>query len=640
MLMIDAEGRIALVNREIERIFGYERDALLGRPAELLLPELLRGVCGALCASAGQRQADPSFGVRRELVGLRRDGSELPLEVGLSPIETDDGPCILTSLVDISARRAHERERAELELQLRQAQRLESLGRLAGGIAHDFNNILAAILSLTEVARLTAEGRPAPELDDIVLATNRGRDLVQRILLFSKGRCVASDPTDLSMSVSEAVHAIRATLPHGVEVDVRIDSPGLVVLADATAIHQIVANLVGNAANAMPRGGRIEVRVDRYAERASLLRVQPKLADGAYARIRVVDAGIGMDAATREHAFEPFFTTRRPSEGTGLGLAIVHGLTHDLGGAVWLESQLGKGTTVTCLVPTTLGVARGRAAHGAPSAIRAPSGKRVLFVDDEPILAAATGLLLKKAGYETVVHTDALAALSAFAASRGEWDIIVTDYAMPKVSGLDLAAQLHRLRADVPIVLLTGQMDSFPVPELEASGVDGAVDAAMAILTLHHWDAGQERGVRELRRVARGPVVIVTFDPRVSNAMWLMADYLPEVAELDARIFPLPETIAGWLERGADRVRIEPLPLARDTPDWMLGSYWAHPERVLDEAARAATSGFARMPKDVVDRVVTDVQRDLADGAWEQKHGYLLALEAFDVGLRLIVAGP
>ncbi|HTJ80478.1 MAG TPA: PAS domain S-box protein, partial [Polyangiaceae bacterium] len=501
MLMIDAEGRIALVNREIERIFGYERDALLGRPAELLLPELLRGVCGALCASAGQRPTDPSFGARRELVGLRRDGSELPLEVGLSPIETDDGPCILASLVDISARREHERERAELELQLRQAQRLESLGRLAGGIAHDFNNILAAILSLTELAAVTSEGRPAPELEDIVLATNRGRDLVQRILLFSKGRGVASEPTELSTSVPEAVQAIRASLPHGVEVDVRIDAPGLVVLADETAIHQIVANLVGNAANAMPRGGRIEVRVDRYAERASLLRVQPKLEDGSYARIRVVDAGIGMDSATREHAFEPFFTTRGPREGTGLGLAIVHGLTHELGGTVWLESQLGKGTTVTCLLPTTHGVARGRADHGPSSAMRAPSGKRVLFVEDEPILAAATGLLLKKAGYETVVHTDALAALSAFAASRGDWDIIVTDYAMPKVSGLDLAAQLHRLRADVPIVLLTGQMDSFPVPELEESGVISVVPKPASISRL--VAAIEDASARSARRSSR-----------------------------------------------------------------------------------------------------------------------------------------
>ena len=166
---------------------------------------------------------------------------------------------------------------------------------------------------------------------------------------------------------------------------------------------------------------------------------------------------------------------------------------------------------------------------------------------------------------------------------------------------------------------------------------DASVDAAMAIVTVHHWDADQERGVRELRRVARGPVVILTYDPRVSGAMWLMADYLPEVAALDHRIFGLPETVAGWL---GGAVRIETVPISRDTPDWMLGSFWAHPERVLDPQARAATSGFARMDPAIVDRAVDAVQRDLASGAWDERHGHLRELEAYDAGLRLIVAEP
>jgi SAM-dependent methyltransferase len=164
---------------------------------------------------------------------------------------------------------------------------------------------------------------------------------------------------------------------------------------------------------------------------------------------------------------------------------------------------------------------------------------------------------------------------------------------------------------------------------------DDGVDAAMAILTLHHWDDEREAGVRELRRVARGRVVILTYDPRVSGTMWLMRDYLPEVAELDRRIFPLPESIAAWL--GGD-VRIDVVPIPRDTPDWMLGSFWAHPERVLDADARAATSGFARMPPAVVARVVAAVERDLADGGWDARHGALRTLDACDVGLRLVVA--
>ncbi|MCZ7679444.1 MAG: class I SAM-dependent methyltransferase [Sandaracinaceae bacterium] len=164
---------------------------------------------------------------------------------------------------------------------------------------------------------------------------------------------------------------------------------------------------------------------------------------------------------------------------------------------------------------------------------------------------------------------------------------------------------------------------------------DASVDAAMTVLSLHHWDDERGRGVRELRRVARGPVVIVTYDARVSASMWLLREYLPEVAALDLEIFPPPEVLREWL---GGTVEIEPLPIPRDTPDWMLGSFWAHPERVLDPDARAATSGFARMPPAVVDRVVHELSRDLADGSWDRRHGALRALAAYDVGLRLLVA--
>lgn len=181
-------------------------------------------------------------------------------------------------------------------------------------------------------------------------------------------------------------------------------------------------------------------------------------------------------------------------------------------------------------------------------------------------------------------------------------------------------------------------LDAAPVLRASAEELplgDRSFDAAMSVLSIHHWDAGRERGVREMRRVARGPVVLVTIDPRVSATMWLLRDYLPEVAQLDHRIFPLPETIASWL--GGD-VRIEPVPVSRDTPDWTLLSYWAHPERVLDAEARAATSGFARMSPEVVERVVANVRRDLEDGSWDRKYGSLRGWTEWDAGLRLITA--
>ena len=164
---------------------------------------------------------------------------------------------------------------------------------------------------------------------------------------------------------------------------------------------------------------------------------------------------------------------------------------------------------------------------------------------------------------------------------------------------------------------------------------DSSVDAAMAILSLHHWHPDQEPGVLEMCRVARREIVIATVDPAVSGQMWLMADYLHEVAELDNRIMPLPQTVAAWI--GGD-VATTIVPVPRDTPDWTLMSFWGHPERVLDAGARNATSGFARQSPDVVRRVVADVKRDLASGAWDARHGHLRELPEYDAGLRLIVA--
>ena len=191
-----------------------------------------------------------------------------------------------------------------------------------------------------------------------------------------------------------------------------------------------------------------------------------------------------------------------------------------------------------------------------------------------------------------------------------------------------------------PSDVMAAQRSPHLVPAIRASAGniplrDRSVDAAMAILSVHHWDEEREAGVRELRRVARGPVVILTYDATTSAAMWLMADYLPEVAALDFRIFPSPQQLTEWL--GGD-VRTDKVPMPRDTPDWQLGSFWAHPERVLDANARAATSGFARMPADVVDRVVSEVSRDLASGLWDGRHGHLRRLDSLDVGLRLVVA--
>jgi SAM-dependent methyltransferase len=191
-----------------------------------------------------------------------------------------------------------------------------------------------------------------------------------------------------------------------------------------------------------------------------------------------------------------------------------------------------------------------------------------------------------------------------------------------------------------PSDVMASQRPSDLAPAIRATAAalplrDGDVDAAMAILTVHHWDAEQERGVRELRRVARGPVVILTFDAEVCSRMWLVADYLPEVGELDRRIFPTIGQLTDWL--GSDTT-VATIEVPADTPDWTFAAFWAHPERVLDPAARAATSGFARTDPAVVELVVSRLCADLASGAWDVRHGDLRQLDAYDAGLRLVVS--
>ena len=193
-----------------------------------------------------------------------------------------------------------------------------------------------------------------------------------------------------------------------------------------------------------------------------------------------------------------------------------------------------------------------------------------------------------------------------------------------------------------PSDVMAAQRGRDRVPALRGSAAplplrDGSVDAAMAVLTIHHWDDQLEAGVRELRRVATGPVVIVTFDPDVSTQMWLVRDYMPESAALDRAVFPTIARVEEWL---GGTVTAEPILTPRDTPDWTMASFWAHPERVLDERARNATSGFARMSADVVSRVVAAVERDLASGAWDEVNGQLRELPEFDAGMRLVRADP
>jgi len=483
LLMTDARGNVVLVNREIERLFGYSREELLGRSIETLVPERFRGGHSSF---RGGFMADPrvrAMGAGRDLFGLRKDGGEVPVEIGLTPVATAEGMFILASVVDISARKAAEGERRRLEEELRQAQKLEAIGTLAGGIAHDFNNILFGIIGYAELmGREKDPEAAAADRAELLKAAARGKDLVERILVFSRRQPAERHPLELGSTVQEAVKLLRATLPPAIELKVAVDPQAPRIFADLTSIHQVLMNLGTNAAHAMPAGGVLEITVESRYLRDSVVRLHPGLHEGPYGVLTVRDTGVGMDAAVRQRAFEPFFTTKPKGSGTGLGLSMVHSIVKAHEGAIDLESVAGEGTKVTCFFPALLpSPDEERTGTREPPAGR---GERVLLVEDEPSLARMSERRLESLGYKVVAETDPLQALRTFAARPSDFDVMISDHLMPGLVGLDLAREVHNIRPDLPIILLTGFIEELPETTLRTAGVRRLVGKPATLLEL------------------------------------------------------------------------------------------------------------------------------------------------------------
>lgn len=458
MAMVDEEGRILLVNREVERMFGYDREELLGKSIDRLVPERFRGAHpgfrGGFHGAPGARP----MGAGRDLFGLRKDGSEIPVEIGLTPIDTEEGILILSSIVDISARKEEERVRQELEAQLRHAQKMEAVGTLAGGIAHDFNNILAGIVSYSELLRARLpDAEDQADMDEVLQYCRRGKELVQRILAFSRRREPSRVPVNIPDTLQEVTRLLRSSLPPDLRIEVQVAQGTPPALADPAALRQVLMNLGINAAHAMPGGGRVSFGAEPLYVADRVARQHPRLKEGPHVVLTVVDHGTGMDEQTLARALEPFFTTKDPGQGSGLGLAIVHTVVEDHHGSLELESRPGVGTTVRCVFPAAGGAAA-PVSETLSGRVRG-AGQRILCVDDEPALARVRARGLQALGYIAVEESSSTAALERLRQDPGAFEAVVTDYLMPGLNGLELAAGIHRLRPDLPVVLMTGFID-------------------------------------------------------------------------------------------------------------------------------------------------------------------------------------
>jgi PAS domain S-box-containing protein len=451
MVVVNQGGEIVLLNARAEKQFGYRRDELLGQKVTNIIPE---GFAERLIADALRTTAEAlaqQIGTGIELNGLRKDGSEFPIEIMLSPLESPEGVLVTAAIRDIS-------ERKQLARQLHQSQKMEAVGQLTGGIAHDFNNLLGVIIgNLDLLDRLVAGNEAAAKrVRTAQKAAARGADITRRLLVFSSNEELKPSVILLGDSIQNMIELAGRALGAEIKITTHIDESVPPLFVDPAGLESALLNLVVNARDAMPKGGSIIISSQLQTLDASYPAVQAgDLKAGRYVRVSVTDTGTGMSRETMERAFEPFFTTKPRDKGTGLGLAMVYGFVKQSGGAVRAYSELNQGTTVSFYLPLAADLSQPVPA-GAPQPLGAKLGGTVLVVDDEEALLELALIYLAGMGFAAFEAKDGAGALEMLA-QHDEIDLMVTDIVMPGgMNGVELVHRARALRPNLKIVYSSG----------------------------------------------------------------------------------------------------------------------------------------------------------------------------------------
>ncbi len=472
--MVDAQGCTSFVNPKMQQMIGYTASELDGRCwTDFMNEEGRQALDGFVTDPTRNRRSQPL-----DICFRRKDEAELLGSLSTSPILDESGALIgcLAMVTDVTRHKHAEANRAQLETQLRQSQKMEAIGTLAGGVAHDFNNILASILGNAALVQqdLGADHPAATRLEQIRLAGVRGRSLVQQIGAFSRREPQERLKQPLRPLVDEAVKLLRSTLPAQVEIDLRLSDAPLQISADATQLQQVLINLCTNAWHAMVDGkGCIVIALDSIRLDGTVAERLGGLVPGRYAHLRVADDGCGMDEAVRLRIFEPFYTTKAIGMGTGLGLSVVHGIIASHGGAITVESTPNGGSTFDMYFP----LAAAAQPIPAPTVSVAPSlatvrgsGQHVLYVDDDQVMVVMVEALLQRAGYRVTSISDPQLALSRACDAEDPVDLVVTDFNMPDLSGIDLARELRQRRPTLTVVITSGNItDALRIDARQAS---------------------------------------------------------------------------------------------------------------------------------------------------------------------------
>jgi two-component system cell cycle sensor histidine kinase/response regulator CckA len=450
------DGHYLVVNAALARMYGYEQ------PEELM--NLVSDIQSQIYVDANfrekfkQEMEKNGFVVGLEYQVRRRDGSIIWISESARAVHDASGAIHhYEGFIDnITDRKKAEAERAKLEKQMLHSQKMDAIGTLAGGMAHDFNNILCAILGYTELALLDShiKGMSRDNLEMVLKSANRARDLIKRILTFSRPTDTQRHPLKLGGILKEVVKLLQATLPSSISLQVKVRTEEDVVVADATEMHQVIMNLGTNAGHAMKaKGGRLEFELESLevdAELANSLSIPA----GSYVQLIVSDNGRGMSPEVLERIFEPFFTTKAPGRGTGLGLTLVQKIVTRSGGHIKVESVEGQGTTFHIYLPksqeppASTFVDKNQIVKG--------NHEQILVVDDEIPVLDMMQQRLRKMGYRVITRADSLEAMKTFRADTNHFDLVITDHTMPDLLGAELAEAMGDLRPDLPVILMTG----------------------------------------------------------------------------------------------------------------------------------------------------------------------------------------
>ena len=459
-------GKIEYLNPKFVEIFGYTLDDIYSS-RELIArafpePAYRRAVVSACNAELKNEQGGE--GQLLAFTVVCKDGAKKVVQFW--PVTMEDGNHLFI-YDDIT-------DKHRLESRLRQAQKMEAIGTLAGGIAHDFNNILSAIMGYSELSLFDVETDSPLEdnLKNIMIAGKRAKNLIRQILAFSRHSEPELIVGKMTPVVSEALNLLRASLPATIEIQQELKSDSA-VLADPTQIHQILINLCSNAAHSMAeQGGTLKVSLGDVDLDSNFTSRYPELVPGPYVILSVSDTGKGMDPATLDMIFDPFFTTKGRGEGTGMGLAVVHGIVKSHGGTITVYSEPGRGSTFNVFLPADQesGVETARLPEEMPT-----GSEHILFVDDEKFQVDIGRRILGRLGYRVTATCQSADALETFRSQPDDFDLVITDLIMPKMSGEALARELLSIRADIPIIMCTGYSEQLTEQKAGALGIKGFV---------------------------------------------------------------------------------------------------------------------------------------------------------------------